>query len=198
MRIAFDLDGVLVDFVLGFTTLANEMCGSPVYSTSQQTTWEKFEGLSDRQIDSVWNRIGESDSFWFDLKPLATQDERLSIGELQYRHDVYFVTSRRAYPGVKRQTEEWLKFYARWDWPTVVMTNDKAGFCNLVRADAIIEDRPKNALSVLYQCKRTKVFLMHQPYNLLTPEAWKNIDEKGQVRRVYSIGMFLDALEGMK
>lgn len=196
MKIVFDLDGVLVDFVRGFTTLANKTYGTPIYGTNEQKEWEKFDELSSAQVGAVWKQVDASSNFWLNLPPLADTVELGEVGALTSFDDVYFVTSRGAVPGTKHQTDLWLKYYlSGWnDNRSVVLCKDKAAFCNAIRVDAILEDRPKNALWVLYQCPKTRVYLIDRPYNRLTPEAWAAVDEHHKIKRVQTVHQFLELL----
>ena len=203
MRIVFDLDGVLADFVLGFTTLANQLYGTPVYSTSQQKEWQRFDGLNPEQVDKVWKTIDTLPTFWTDLQPLIDKPTCMQIHLLTHDHDVYFVTSRSPAGNAKRQAEEWLRRHiCLYTSPTVVMTKEKGEFCKIAKIDALLEDRPKSALWVLYQSPKTRVFLLDQPYNRLGPEAWAAVDEKSRIRRVQTVEQFLNLLsyleKGMK
>src|SRR5690242_5772667 len=107
MKIVFDVDGVLADFIGGFTAVASDMFpGVPVTRTHEQPSWHGFPGMTDAQIAAVWEHVKRSDSFWLALSPLMTPAEAYRISKL-WGHDVYFCTARVG-KEAKAQTEEWL------------------------------------------------------------------------------------------
>lgn len=67
MNIMFDLDGVLADFVYGFTALANKNYGTPITPTSGQPSWYGFPGLDTHVIDSTWYTLKQDGTFWVGL-----------------------------------------------------------------------------------------------------------------------------------
>lgn len=190
MRVIFDIDGVLADFVYGFTSLAHEMYGSPVYGTLSQKEWEKFDELDKKQIDSVWKRINKNPEFWMSLPALATHGELQHVNYFAGNNDVYFVTSRHPYPGTKTATEVWLRNYVGILMPTVILSNRKGEIANVIKADALLDDKAGNPIAVQYISQRTTPYIVDRPYNQFDHNVVGT-----KVRRVKSVDEFLTALE---
>jgi hypothetical protein len=163
MRITIDVDGVLADFVLGFTTVAHRMFGSPVHTTCDQPTWDFKNGLDDAQYRAVWNTIENSQTFWEELTPVASPGELRQLSALSDAHEIYFATDRR---GVrpKAQTEAWLRRYGI-ALPTVIVTPNKGEIARAIRATALIDDKAGNAVFTAYHSPDTDTYLVDRPYN---------------------------------
>ncbi len=163
MIFVLDVDGVLADFIHGFTRLANDMFGTPVYSTLQQLTWDNFDGLDKKQISSVWEVIKKSNFFWSSLPPMATKNEFQLLNGLAEQNDVYFATSR---PGIraKYQTEAWLETNGIWN-PTVIVTSDKGETAKVVKADALLDDKAGNVIFTQYHSPKTVPYIIDRQYN---------------------------------
>src|SRR2546425_1059663 len=104
--ILFDIDGVLADFILGYTKLGVKMGFlNRSWSTLSQRTWDMPE-IPKAQQDAMWEKIKQDSWFWTELEPLVDKDVFADIQDLRSTASVYFVTSR---PGAlaKQQTEMW-------------------------------------------------------------------------------------------
>lgn len=120
MRVSFDVDGVLADFVLAFTREAyhikvNYLTWSApgtyvdVYSTAEQKEWH-FDWPTEF-YEEVWANIDQTHNWWMGLEPLVNLEEINAINYLIKNHDVYFITSRKrtlGFPACK-QTSLWLE-----------------------------------------------------------------------------------------
>ena len=107
MRVGIDVDGVVADFVLSFTSLAKEMgLVKEVYPTAQQKDWSfPFD------TNPVWERVKASYNWWMTLQPLVSLTEIAHLNAALMAHDIYFVTSRPRTLGLsaERQTACWLE-----------------------------------------------------------------------------------------
>lgn len=159
MRIGIDVDGVLADFNSAYIKLLKALPGQNLFPEPYTPdTWyypEKL-GYSKAQIDSVWADIKVNPYFWRDLEPYNDDDGSTAdtIREWMSKHDVYFITAR---PGVsaKRQTEHWLQAYLEplsYPTPTVLVTSDKAGACEILSLDHYIDDRRSNIVDCATFC----------------------------------------------
>lgn len=189
MRVVLDVDGVLADFILGFTTLANRMFGSPVYTTLEQKVWDAFDGLTDAQHARVWEAATQSPTFWQELPPIASPAEFARLAAAAPAHDLYFVTSRVGV-GVKSQTETWLR-RAGVSTPTVILSDAKGEIAKAVRADALLDDKAGNAVFTQYYSRATAVYLMDRPYNQFDPAILGS-----RIIRVRTLHEFLDRIDG--
>lgn len=185
--IIMDMDGVMCDFIQGFTELGAKQFGITPYSTLEQKVWDEIVGLNDEQIDHLWQIVKGDRYFWLELKPLATPQEILDLANLRHRDcDLYFTTARVGYQA-KQQTEEWL-----WAWgvtdPTVLISSRKGEVASALKAHYAIDDKAGNAVAIRYLSPQTHSYIMDRPYNAgLNP---KVIGSK--VRRVGSLAQFVE------
>ena len=185
MKIIFDIDGVLADFVGGFTKLAKDMFDVPVTTTTSQPSWLGFPGMTKEQITQTWDIVDASRTFWYDLDALATDAELNAISSISQTDEVYFCTARRGY-NVKAQTELWLRSTGIVK-PTVIISKRKGEFAKAVEADYSIEDKANNASFIDWQTEgKTKSYLIDRPYNQAPQEFLAS-----GVKRVSSISEFL-------
>lgn len=161
--VGFDVDGVLADFIWGFTAKGKEMFGSPVTHTNQQKAWDHFEGLNNDQIGMIWQHIKASGNFWRLLEPCVPHYVFDQIAYLAENEDVYFITNRPGHQA-KRQTEGWLRDHGIVH-PTVILSGEKGVACNAIKATHYIDDKAGNAVFAKYENKTTAVYLLDRPYN---------------------------------
>lgn len=167
MRVVLDIDGVLADFILGFTTLANRMFGTPVFTTLEQKTWDSYEGLTDVQCTQALEAAKLSPTFWQDLPPIASPEELARLASAARAQDLYFVTNRFGI-GAKTQTEAWLRRHGV-SSPTVIVSEAKGEIAKAVRADVLLDDKAGNAVFTQYYSRATAVYLIDRPYNRFDP-----------------------------
>lgn len=167
MRLVLDVDGVLADFILGFTTLANRMFGTPVYTTLEQKTWDSYDGLTDDQSARALDAVKQSPTFWQELPPIASPDELARLASVAPAHDLYFVTNRNGV-AAKAQTEAWLRRHGL-SMPTVILSDAKGEVAKAVRADILLDDKAGNAVFTQYYSRATAVYLIDRPYNRFDP-----------------------------
>ena len=188
MKIVFDIDGVLADFVKGFTTLASQAFYVPITGTLNQPSWQGFPGMQKHQVCQTWDYVNESNTFWYDLDPLVTHDELQGIERLRQSHEVYFCTARTG-RSAKTQTELWLRMHGV-KYPTVIICKHKGDFCKAVGADYAIDDKASNASYIDWQTEgRTKSYLINRPYNQVPAEFLAS-----GVKRVNTVSEFMEAM----
>lgn len=189
--ISFDIDGVLANFVRGFTRVAHDLYGTPVCDSTAQATWfiDEFAQvcLTAEQCNfedgPIWHAIKASTDFWSELDPL-NPSVMSRINRLPHK---IFVTNRYG-RNVLRQTHWWLSLKGIID-PQVIVTADKAAAMKAYRVVAHIDDAVSNCESL-----RTivpYVAMLHMPYNLDYHLTWKA--KGGEI--VLSVDHFLDECE---
>ena len=190
----FDLDGVLADFIGGFTTLAASLFPTqhiPVYSTYQQKVWNGFAGLDEKQEEIVWKAVFQSPSFWTDLEPLNTADEWTALETLSLKADVYFATNRAGIDP-RYQSIAFLEKQGIFR-PQVVVTRRKGEFCKCVSATYAIDDKADNASAIAWTSEQhngiTRPYLIDRQYNRYNDA----IIGSKHVIRVKSLGDYLNA-----
>lgn len=175
MRIGFDLDGVLVNFIEAYQRLVIETAhGLDLFQPGDNLdppcwNWPEYRGYSADTMKRVWATITASRSFWYSLKPLADCSTLgLCIQSLEHEHDIYYITSRPG-PYAKRQTEAWLRRHLPYPFadvnPTVLIASDKGAAAAALRLDAYIDDNLDNVKSVLAQSGKTRTYLLNKRYN---------------------------------
>lgn len=186
--VQFDVDGVLADFSLGFTHLANQKFGVPLISQRDKATWDGF-GLCLEDESAIWDMIRESSCFWKDLDPLVDAKAMARIHRLHLESDVYFVTKRSLGRMVKLQTEYWLERQGIQS-PTVLIAANKAAVAHALRVDFSLEDKIANAVQIAGGRGETRSFIIDRPYNKFNP-LFIGVD----ITRVYHLEEFLDHIE---
>jgi len=186
-----DVDGVLADFVLGFTNQANKLFPDvPVYGALQQKTWNGFAGMSPEQVALTWKVVRDSPVFWANLPDLVSEETWELIRRLNIKADVYFATSRVGNDTLF-QTKSWLEKRGVFR-PNVVVTARKGEFCRVVSATGAIDDKPDNVNAIAWMSERhqgyTVPFLLSRPYNIYDD----TIIGSKSVRRVGSVKEYLE------
>jgi hypothetical protein len=191
--IMFDIDGVLADFVLGFTSRAAEIFNVQPRTTTDVQSWHLEEVMTREQLNFVLKLIERSPSFWYDL-PVAPQVSPEDFGRINIlgiHHRVYFVTSRIESGNTIQQTRLWLSKCGI-VYPNVVMSKKKGEFARAVGADYSIEDKWDNAHCIHWfsDSPQIKSYLIDRPYNHVS-----NIVGAQRVRRISTVKEYLDDIE---
>jgi hypothetical protein len=154
--VIFDVDGVICDFVTGWSQLVKNSLDEQygVYSSGEQRTWRGSK-LSKVERDMMWAVIDSRDDWWVTLPPLFTEGDHLAMHKLiEAGVVVYYVTNRFAPDNVAKQTELWLIEHSLPVSGGVITTTEKAEFVDArFRADpsyellGAIDDSPTNLQS---------------------------------------------------
>jgi 5'(3')-deoxyribonucleotidase len=181
-----DIDGVLADFIYGFTAVANAMYGTPCTRTVEQTSWNTFHGLSSTQTQAVWECVKRSAHFWANLYSLVDAPAREALQTLTEEATVYFVTSR---PGVKvvAQTQAWLSEALGLSTPNIIVSKRKGEVARAIDAQYCLDDKAANASCVDWLTDGAcRSFLLNRPYNQCPPDFLAS-----GVQRVESVRSFI-------
>ena len=167
--IALDVDGVICDFLLGFTTAANQMDNSlPIIRDGHESEWDLTPWYCDKAtLSKIWAYIRKNKPFfWTKLEPLISSD---ILTRLIYNHaTVYFITARVEVGHVpaQRQTVAWLQrmFNLESDdfMPQVICSNRKMEVCDALNVDYYLDDKPDNLLG--FNRIGTKGYILYKPY----------------------------------
>lgn len=169
MKLGFDIDGVLADFVRSYNEAIKQETGIliPDTSDSYPDVWfyERAAGVTPAQEQKIWKRITASKSFWAELHPYPEVPEIMSkLNELRWDgHDIYFITTRRG-EQAKYQTEKWLALLGMYA-PSVILSSKKGLVAAGIGLDAMLDDRPENLIEVKNESPDTQVFILDRPYN---------------------------------
>lgn len=206
MRIGFDVDGVLADFIAHYRPFLIKHTGKDLFPAPGWQTWDwDFEcGYARADRDSAFAAIAASPRFWKNLPPLGENVRTLALvgPDIQKRHDLYFITNRGG-ATAKTQTEEWLQAYIGIALPTVLISGAKGLCASALRLDAYVDDNLPNLLACVEanaeERRRagrldekpkfeTRLFLMKQEYNV------KDVVRDEDIRRVGNMGQMMDYL----
>lgn len=165
--ILFDCDGVLADFIKGFTLIANRKYGTPIITTIQQPHWDFNWLLTNKQQEEVWSEIKQSSTWWTSLEPLVSYEVFNLISKLNACANLIFGTNRISnLTSASSQTSRWLEDMGVVP-SSVVVTKKKGDLARVIGADFALDDNAENASCIhwISDSPQTKVFLLNRPYN---------------------------------
>lgn len=194
MRIGFDIDGVLANFIAAYQGLIIAQTGRDLFGPTDIFDppcwdWPQFRGYTDAEMKAVWAHIKNSPTFWATLmldSGMPALQKRWTFLPSQ-GHDVVFATARVG-ANVLAQTRGWLEMYGLTN-PVVEITADKEAFCRAYAVDLYIDDRLDNIQSVAAGSPSTRAYLLNRRYNALTSAGLPVQDTPGY-RRVLSVEDF--------
>lgn len=167
-KVMFDVDGVLADFVAGFTELAG--CQPPWGTRTNDAAWSMKDRIDPAVVEATWEKLKDDPYWWASLPALISADVFGEIDALHRKHEIIFVTARVSYHNAQAQTVEWLGGH-RICTPSVIVSAKKGEIAAAWGADYHIDDKPENAACVHWMADRKpcKSFLLVHPF---TKEAW--------------------------
>ena len=133
--ILIDLDGVLADFVYGFSLTANDAFGTPLINTMECPQRDIIDalGLMKPQGREVWRLIEKSDVFWTDLPVLASAS---TFNRITKYKNIIFCTLRHSW--AQEQTRKWLDSHGLWQ--PCLHVQDKAPFAVIFKNGGLMLD----------------------------------------------------------
>ena len=185
-----DLDGVLADFIQGYTELAKTLDPSvPITPTVSNPSWDNIPGVNTELAHRTWARIEQSEVFWWDLEPLITPVESMDIRRLSDRVDLYFTTARRG-KDVLEQTRIWIHTHIGVSFSNIIVCEKKGELAKALGADFMLDDKAGNAVYAAYHCApKLQSFILDRPYNQFAANVVGS-----KVTRVNTIGEYLEAI----
>lgn len=212
MKIGFDVDGVLANFIPAYQRLIIELTGKNLFHPDDDKNppcwdWPQHRGYTNEEVGLAWKSIAADNTFWMSLTPHrdGVGTLRMVYPDLFLRHDLYFITARVG-DRAKHQTELWLQAYVAPNLktpPTVLISADKGGLCRALRLDAYLDDNLDNVNAcvsvVRMEADRaqlanekpkfaTRVYLLDKSYNSFEAAGPMDLN----VRRVNTVGQMLD------
>lgn len=211
-KIAFDMDGVLVNFMKGFSELGKRMNPElPIVNDEDTKAWNLESWYGNKEIVSdIWNYMRKEDIFfWTKLEPLVSKEE---ITRIKYNgHEIYVITSRNnvGYISAQKQTVAWVKeIFDCAHPPQVIICTNKAKICELLNIDYYIDDKPDNLVDFYREpFVPTQAYLLYKPYMKERTIEWQLDNKKDSINKrpfylniepavvipvVYSLSEFLD------
>ena len=193
LRIGLDLDGVLADWMLAFTTTMAALFprhpGLPFGFTEMQRygleTGER--GITTEMVDATWATMENTPLWLVEAIPLlAPWEDLLLLSQIADAHAVHIVTSRQhpARPSVIAQTTQWLHAHGL-DNMGLVHTGRKDLAAKALELDFYLDDDPRFITQVLTEGPPDcRVFLLDRAYNRTA--------DTPPVERVRSLREFLE------
>ena len=168
MRIGFDLDGVVADFVPEFLKILNRLYGNgwtidQLRNKSSYYFCECLPGLTHDMEWDAFEHLGEW--FWLMLKPFDVNMMKV-LALLAEKHNIYFVTNRAPNPTDELtlwQSRRWLEQFGIKP-AGVILTKDKGQACKLLKLEMFIDDYAKNVYEITKHSD-TKCYLIDKPHN---------------------------------
>jgi len=170
MRIGFDIDGCLANFIAAYQGLIIARTGKDLFQPGDIDNppcwdWPQYRGYSDAEMKEVWAVIKQSPDFWANSKPdpgMTGLSRRWAAIHAAH-HDVVFATDR---PGLDPliQTKYWLHKYGC-TYANVTISNQKGQFCADSHVDCYIDDRLDNIIDVTRKSPSTRAYLLDKTYN---------------------------------
>lgn len=179
LRIGFDVDGVLANFVRIYQQLFVKHTGIDLFKPGDIEDppcwdWPQYRGYDAAAVKTVWGIIKTDPAFWMKLEPLPDASLlRMFIRQLERKHEVYYITSRVG-DRVKRQSEMWLFEQLRYHftvgpevWPTVLISSDKGACAKALKLDVYVDDNMDNVNGCALKSPQTRTYLINRRYNAL-------------------------------
>ena len=175
LTLCIDVDGVLANFTDSYAAALSRRTGIvfPKASSEWPTSWywDRDAGVSKEDEEETWYKdIIQSKTFWQRLDPVPNAKPALKqLNQMAQRGDqVYFITNRMGV-NVKLQTERWLYSHGI-NYPSVIVTADKAPFMKILKANFFIDDRPETLIEIGNLAEKEawpnfNLFLFDMPYN---------------------------------
>lgn len=180
-KVVFDLDGVIVDFGLGFSEYLEL---EPPQGCEMQKTWRfedspDYPDLTAHEVEDAWKGIRKSDDFWSELPSALTEADEAAIHRLAEAYDIMYVTDRNVGVDPVGQTVGWLIDQSLPNPYHVLsrrVTNQKKWeVVKTLHPIAMIEDSPKNLPQLVrlntepWMLEDIHIFRMVRPYNDCCP-----------------------------
>ena len=214
LRIGCDLDGTLADMESALHREAERLFGRgvrlrapegvPVDAPPSEDsgpidtpdgTEVPSRTLTAREIQKLWNEVGETENFWGTLAEIeAGVVARLAQLAATHRWEVVFLTQRMPTAGEtsQLQTQRWLRQNG-FEFPSVLITGGARGrLAAELRLRAVLDDRMENCLDVAAESKARPMLIWRGPVDAAPPGA-----ERLGIDTFHSVTEALERLEDM-
>jgi hypothetical protein len=193
LRLACDLDGTLADMDSALQRQAERLFGPGVVLRPDDTADSRL--LTSAEVRRLWAHVRTIDNFWTTLAEIeAGSVARLAALAAAHGWEVLFVTQRPPSDGdtAQVQTQRWLEAHG-FELPSVFVMNGSRGkLADALALDAVVDDRPENALDVATDSKAKSILVWRGPRGAAPAAA-----ERLGIHTVYSFGAALDLFEQM-
>lgn len=176
MRIGFDVDGVLANFIPAYQARIVAVTGVDLFHPDDVIDppvwdWPKLRGYTRTQLADVWASINSDPTFSLYLPALDGMHILRLCDHMVFNalNDIYFITNREGIRA-KEQTEYWLRGYLTnlmgWS-PTVIVVgkHQKGRIALALNLDIYIDDNYENCVDVVQKSPKTRTYLLTHRYN---------------------------------
>ena len=191
--ILWDVDGVLADFIYGFTSTAGKLSDPPfaAWGTKVHESGDFGKIIPDNELQQrAWYELTHTNHWWSRLPTLLSTQEQMEFHkftkDMSYR-SVFCTARPDSTPEIQFQTQLFLENLGVY-MPNVVVSKRKGDVARAIEADYAIDDKPENCACIhwISDVKPTKSYILDYPLinrqKILPPK----------VRRVSSITEFID------
>jgi len=186
MRIGFDLDGVVCDFIEGLRLhLQTELDSTfSVEDTVSMLKWDVKKNSS-KEVDRIISSLYSQDKqFWVSLEPCCSAEEQKIVCDQANEHNnITFVTARPL--SVHCQTFEWLRTFGVKKPILISAVYSKAAICEGLKLAKYIDDRFFFAYDIAKNTT-TSSYLLTTTYNE------EHCTTKYGIKRVETVQEFFD------
>jgi hypothetical protein len=193
LRLACDLDGTLADMDSALVREAERLFGAGVVLRAEAEDGQRV--LTPAQTRQLWDHVRTVENFWTTLQEIEPGAvARLAALRTLHGWDVIFVTQRPSADGetTQLQSQRWLEAHG-FELPSVFVMNGSRGkLADVLSLDAVIDDRPENALDVATESKAKSILVWRGPRDAAPAAA-----ERLGIHTVYSFAEAIDLLEQM-
>lgn len=112
MKIGFDVDGVLSDFIKAFGNVARSLYGSKrIPANFVPTDWNFGNLLTKEEMKETWKAVANTENFWAKEEPIFGVKDVLKNFIKSNPGDIWFITARTQGTGatIAKQTQRWLR-----------------------------------------------------------------------------------------
>jgi uncharacterized HAD superfamily protein len=194
MNIGIDVDGVLAEFCVAFSTFLNKKYGdtAPVMHTYEVPLWDwhAWYPISKEELGKSFKEFESQPNVWVGLSLIDPEDFKWLV-RFSHTHSqritTYFVTKRnvRGYDNGSAhwQTVKWLSANGI-SLPQVIVTDDKAAFARDLELKFFLDDKVSTVEDIA-RLGTCYTYVKDAPYN-------RNLgDFEAEITRVHSVHAFL-------
>lgn len=198
VRVGFDIDGVLADFLTPFYAEVERVLGVKLDPSRQIKFNEHMDwgslSISDKVIPIMMKK---SPLFWMGMDPIDRADMD-HVARISREIPTYFVTSRsqrshESHRNVIFQTKAWLARFGVMP-AGIILSNVKAGTLYNLGVTHFIEDRFRYFQDIRMHAKHVDCYLLDKSYNRVVDLNGKRIriQDVEEGRRVSSVLEFIN------
>jgi uncharacterized HAD superfamily protein len=168
MIVAFDIDGVVADFVSPFLrVLERRVGGGPIDPASiTDPNFMRHPFLTREVVLQCMEEVSFDPAFWTALEPLLSPEQWRALERVSCEHDLCFITHRwvRDNYDIHQVTCDWLRGHGV-SHPRVHFTQEnKSEPVRRLNVAVFVDDRHENCEDVATRTDAV-VFMPHRPYN---------------------------------